>query len=262
MPIPTQGPISFSDIQKEFGGTGPISIEDYVRGGAFVPMTPNAKVNNNIPTTTIDLSALDFRGSAKRAVVSYALYAGGGAGGFGVQDKGEGFRGTYGDRGGLSRISGSTISTITAVGGQGGENCALGRGANGGNGQGTDRGPGGQGGGEDAAGGNAPATSYGAGGGGGGGDDGSLFDSGGCAGEGGRATIKYTGFFNIVYGNSVNITIGTGGTGSNNRYDIDGNLVATGGGNQPGGSGASGFCSLIYDDVVRNISTSQSLIID
>lgn len=275
MTIPTQGPISFSDIRTEFGGSGPISIEDYIRGGALVPMTPNAKVNNAVPTTPVNLSILDFRGTAKRASIAYALYAGGGAGGFGFDDGGEQYRGTYGDRGGLSRISGSTISTITAVGGYGGQNCGLPKGSVGGNGQATDLGPGGVGsvpryGNTKRPGGSAPSTSYGAGGGGAGGDEGSPgvagfgSDEGGYGGEGGQASVKYTGRISIVYGNAMDITIGAGGSGSNDVYNLSGDLIGSGGtgDDQAGGSGAGGYCSLIYDDVVRILTQSGSLVID
>lgn len=32
MPIPGNGPIQFTDIQEEFGGTTPIAMDEYVRG--------------------------------------------------------------------------------------------------------------------------------------------------------------------------------------------------------------------------------------
>lgn len=37
MVLQTSGPISILDIQNEFGGTAPIEINEYYRGGAFVP---------------------------------------------------------------------------------------------------------------------------------------------------------------------------------------------------------------------------------
>ena len=39
MPLPSSGPISFSNIQTEFGGTNPISLSEYYAGGALVPGT-------------------------------------------------------------------------------------------------------------------------------------------------------------------------------------------------------------------------------
>lgn len=48
MPLPSSGPISFSDIQSQFGGTNPISLSEYYRGGGFVT---NTGVNNTIPTS-------------------------------------------------------------------------------------------------------------------------------------------------------------------------------------------------------------------
>ena len=39
MPLPSSGPISFSNIQTEFGGTNPISLSEYYAGGELVPAT-------------------------------------------------------------------------------------------------------------------------------------------------------------------------------------------------------------------------------
>ena len=59
MVLPSTGPISFSDIQTEFGGTNPISLSEYYAGGVFV----SASVSG-IPTAgTIELS--HFRGKSK-----------------------------------------------------------------------------------------------------------------------------------------------------------------------------------------------------
>lgn len=58
MPLQSSGPISFSQIQSEFGGTNPISISEYYRGGLFV--TPN---NLGIPTSGT-ISVGNFYGSA------------------------------------------------------------------------------------------------------------------------------------------------------------------------------------------------------
>lgn len=47
-------PISLQDIQNEFGGSNPINISEYYRGGTYVPDTTT---NSDIPTSgTIKLS--------------------------------------------------------------------------------------------------------------------------------------------------------------------------------------------------------------
>lgn len=59
MPLQSSGPIAFSQIQTEFGGSNPIALSEYYRGGGLV--TPN---NLNIPTSgSIALS--QFYGGAK-----------------------------------------------------------------------------------------------------------------------------------------------------------------------------------------------------
>jgi hypothetical protein len=37
MAIPSSGPLTLSDIQTEFGGSNPISLNEYYAGGAYVP---------------------------------------------------------------------------------------------------------------------------------------------------------------------------------------------------------------------------------
>jgi hypothetical protein len=37
MALPSSGPLSLNDIQTEFGGTNPISLDEYYAGGAYVP---------------------------------------------------------------------------------------------------------------------------------------------------------------------------------------------------------------------------------
>jgi hypothetical protein len=39
MAIPASGPLSLTDIQTEFGGTNPIGLNEYYRGGPYVPTT-------------------------------------------------------------------------------------------------------------------------------------------------------------------------------------------------------------------------------
>ena len=58
MVLQTSGAISLNDIQGEFGGSNPININEYYRGGANVPDTA---ANSGIPTSgTISLN--DFYG--------------------------------------------------------------------------------------------------------------------------------------------------------------------------------------------------------
>lgn len=53
MPIPATGPVSLAQIQTEYGGANPISLDEYYRGGANVPA--------NSTTTTIPASgAISF----------------------------------------------------------------------------------------------------------------------------------------------------------------------------------------------------------
>lgn len=37
MALPTSGPLTFSNVQTEFGGANPISLNEYYAGGAYVP---------------------------------------------------------------------------------------------------------------------------------------------------------------------------------------------------------------------------------
>ena len=61
MALPESGPLSLSDIQAEFGGTNPISLSEYYKGGAYVLNTDYAP---NVPSSgTIKIS--DFYGARK-----------------------------------------------------------------------------------------------------------------------------------------------------------------------------------------------------
>ena len=55
MPTPSSGPISFLNLKNTFGVSGPVSMEQLRRGGAFVPNLGAGRANSTIPTT---LSAL------------------------------------------------------------------------------------------------------------------------------------------------------------------------------------------------------------
>jgi hypothetical protein len=66
MALPSSGPLSLSDIQAEFGGTNPISLSEYYKGGAFVLTTDFAP---NVPTSgTINIS--DFYNARKTTLTT------------------------------------------------------------------------------------------------------------------------------------------------------------------------------------------------
>lgn len=248
MPLQNNGTIKLSQLQAEFGGTNPIKMSEYLRGGSFVPATPNALVNNDIPTnTTNGVSLSEYYSTSKTTIVTYEIIGGGGAGGFGVEDGGEGFRGTFGPAGVRSRITGTGVPTITADGGRGGENCKNGRGSPGGDGEASFYGIGGAGGALNSAGGNAPTDSYGSGGGGGGGDDGSYTDSGGCSGEGGQAGTRITGSFTVPFGTTINVDIGAGGVAEDIGYK--------------GGNGRRGYCKISYNGIQVVFTSDGSRVI-
>lgn len=249
MPLPSSGPLNLSQLQTEFGGTSPISLSEYLRGGSFVPDTPNSGTNQSIPATASNVSVSKYFSTSKTVVVTYEIIGGGGGGGAGDNNEGEDMRGTFAPAGGNSSISGTGISTITAAGGRGGENGKWGRGQPGTAGESTVYGAGGAGGNLNSTGGSAATTSYGAAGGGGGGDSGSLFDSGGVAGEGGIAGTRLTGTFTIAYGSVVSVNLGTGGAGSTIR-------------STNGGSGAAGYCKLTYNGFEIPFTTSGTRLIN
>jgi hypothetical protein len=239
MSIPLTGPVTLAQLQIEFGGTDPVSMNEYYRGGDFVPNTTR---NASIPTSgAINLE--QFLGSSKTATVTYAIIGGGGAGGFGVGDDGEANRGTFGVSGGNSSISGSGVQTITAAGGAGGQNCGGQRGTVGTAGGSTFYGAGGAGGALNSNG--FAAGSYGAGGGGGGGDRGSTYDSGGCSGFGGGAGTYLTGSVEIVYGTVLSISIGAGGPTNAIGYF--------------GGAGAAGYCVISWDGNTSTFTSSGTV---
>ena len=50
MPLQTTGAISLNDVQTEFGGGNPISINEYYAGGASVP-SGTSGTNGAVPTS-------------------------------------------------------------------------------------------------------------------------------------------------------------------------------------------------------------------
>lgn len=61
MALPVSGPLSLANIQAEFGGSNPISLSEYYRGGAYVPNTANTAT---IPTSG-PISISNFYGTQK-----------------------------------------------------------------------------------------------------------------------------------------------------------------------------------------------------
>jgi len=149
MAIPLTGPISLTDIQSEFGGTNPISLSEYYKGGAYVLTTDYAP---NVPTSgTISLS--DFYGARKTTLttVTYTVIGDnifvapstivgnlivtmtGGAGGGGGPDSQPGYSGYGGLTVTNSQILVSAGDIVNAyVGGGGGAGGSGGGGGGGG----------------------------------------------------------------------------------------------------------------------------------
>lgn len=249
MAIPTTGPISFSDLQSEFGGANPISLGEYYNSGSYVPATPNSDQNSAIPTSG-KLQISKFLGSSKNAVVSYEIIGGGGGGGYGKE---AGTGSGSGGAGGLSRIvlNGTTITT--AAGGSGGLNGQYnGVGHQywwvGAQGENSYYGSGGSAGVEHGAGG--AASGYGAGGGSAGGDYGNnSYDNNGAPGHRGLAGVRTTGLITMQYGLQLAVTIGAGGAGGT-------------GGNWDGGAGRQGYCILTYNGYSRIITSTSTVTIN
>tara|TARA_R100000315_G_C5200922_1_gene118135 strand:+ start:307 stop:831 length:525 start_codon:yes stop_codon:yes gene_type:complete len=60
----TSGEIDFGDIQTFWGGSNPIEISEYYRGGSHVPSLSDTGDNDNIPTSG-EISISDFYGMYK-----------------------------------------------------------------------------------------------------------------------------------------------------------------------------------------------------
>lgn len=241
MAITSNAAITMSALRAEYkGGSAAVSMSQLNRGGGYVP-TGGAR-NASIPTSDSNLSFSKYRNTSKNVVVTYEIIGGGGGGGFGVDDGGEGYRGTYGSTGGTSTLV-SPAGTISATGGSGGENCGGARGTAGAAGSSSHYGGGGGGGAQNSSGVSAPTASYGAGGGGGGGDSGSTYDEGGCGGFGGNASTRKTGTITVSYDSIVSLTIGSKGIGDTSGYS--------------GADGAGGYAKFTWDGKA-NARTSGS----
>lgn len=215
MTLPSSGKLSLSQIQTEFGGSDPISLTEYYRGGAYTT-TNNADVPTSGP-----IRMGQFNGTVKARLITYIVLGGGGGGGYGVNDGGGSGRAPSG---GASYLSSPTIGSQSASGGAGGANGAISRLEFHG-GQSSNYGTGGAGGNNNSGGGKA--SGYGAGGGGGGGDAGGTYDSSGNAGVGGNAGQQISGSAWVPPGETISWAIGGGGSGATGGY--------------PGGSGTGGL---------------------
>ena len=55
MALQTSGAISFAQVQAEFGGSYPASMNEYYQGGSYVPTTASfgkgSTINYNIPAS-------------------------------------------------------------------------------------------------------------------------------------------------------------------------------------------------------------------
>lgn len=85
MPLPTSGPLSLSDIQGEFGGSNPISLNEYYAGGGLVPAgtsgtngaVPSSgtiSISNFYGTSNVVISITDQNISDFDASAAYAYY--------------------------------------------------------------------------------------------------------------------------------------------------------------------------------------------
>lgn len=68
MPLPSSGPISLGDIQTEFGGSNPIAINEYYRGGTYVPVMP---YTSTIPASG-QISFSNFYGEGNKGTPAQA----------------------------------------------------------------------------------------------------------------------------------------------------------------------------------------------
>ena len=70
MALPSSGVLTLDDIQTEFGGTNPIDLSDYYRGGGLVPDT---SLNTGIPTSGV-ISVSDFYGASNVISLNFATH--------------------------------------------------------------------------------------------------------------------------------------------------------------------------------------------
>ena len=61
MALPTSGPLALTDIQTEFGGSNPISLNEYYAGGSYVPAGTSG-TNGAVPSLG-EISIANFYGT-------------------------------------------------------------------------------------------------------------------------------------------------------------------------------------------------------
>ena len=152
MALPESGPISLSDIASEFGGSPPLSLSMYYKGGAYVLDTDFAP---NVPTSgTISLD--DFHGARKTSLTTLTFTVAGdnfvvlpetfvgniiigtmigGGGGGGGPDSNPGYPGYAGrsiSGGNISAAAGDVVNFYVGPGGGAGVNGGGGGGGGGG----------------------------------------------------------------------------------------------------------------------------------
>lgn len=69
MALPSSGPLTFVNIQTEFGGTNPIGLNEYYRGGPYVPVSSNT---TTIPSSGT-IAANNFYGTSKRIDIPLSI---------------------------------------------------------------------------------------------------------------------------------------------------------------------------------------------
>lgn len=69
MALPSSGPLAFTNIQTEFGGTNPIGLNEYYRGGGLVPIS---STTTTIPSSGT-IAANNFYGTANRVDVPLTI---------------------------------------------------------------------------------------------------------------------------------------------------------------------------------------------
>lgn len=236
MTLPAAGnPLSLSQIEGEFGGSGAKSLSEYYAA------------HSSVPTSGNPISISDFYGLSDNVSFSFTIQGAGGAGGYGLSDQRR-HLGGQGASGGATSISGSGMTTVSVAGGTGGLNSydAWNNAANR-NGQASFYGAGGAGGGSNSnTPGSAPASSsYGAGGGGGGSDApnttwyGWTYDYAGNGGRGGNAGTRNSGSATVPSGTTITITVGSGGVGTGHPSGYSQG--------RDGGNGAGGVAFITYN---------------
>jgi hypothetical protein len=72
MTLPASGVISLGAIQTEFGGTNPIGINEYYRGGAYV-----GSWNTDVPTSGVISVSNFYNGTAVEQMIPRGVFGGG-----------------------------------------------------------------------------------------------------------------------------------------------------------------------------------------